>query len=81
MSDTTILGKVVTGSAKACFLYVFADAALDIGNELQTMSWAGMSPSQIAGWILAKAGGIAILVKAFYSNSAPKTTISTSTNT
>jgi hypothetical protein len=79
MSDTTLFRRfTVSGSFKACFLYVFADAALDIGNELQTMSWDGMTTTHILGWALAKAGGIAIMAKAFYSNSAPKTNVSTS---
>jgi hypothetical protein len=78
MSDTVFMGKTFTSSFKACFLYVFADAALDIGNELQTMSWDGMTATHILGWALAKAGGIAIMAKAFYSNSAPKTVVSTS---
>lgn len=72
MGDTQIPGTKVfiTGTLKACCLYVFADAALDIGQELQSMKWDGMGTSSVVGWVLVKLGGIALMVKAFYSNSS-----------
>ena len=75
MSDTVLLGKTIRGSFKSCLLYVFADASLDIGNELQTMTWGDKSPTYILGWALLKLGGIAILVKAYYSKSATHTSV------
>lgn len=76
MSDTELFNKrwLIPATFKACFLYVLSAAALDIGQELMTKradEWAAMSWQQVTGWFLVKIGGIAILVKAFYSNSSP----------
>jgi hypothetical protein len=72
MSDTVFFGRIVPGTFKACFLYVFSDAALDIGQELQSMDWSTMNTSKTFGWCLVKLGGIALMVKAFYSKSSTK---------
>jgi hypothetical protein len=74
MGDTQLFNKrfTIPASFKACFLYVFADTALDIGQELQKMDWSAMDTSKVCGWALVKLGGIALMVKAFYSNSSPK---------
>jgi hypothetical protein len=73
MGDTQFFNNRVTlsGSFKACLLYVLADVAKDLGQQLQQMDWSTMDTSKTTGWALFQIGGIAILVKAFYSNSSP----------
>jgi hypothetical protein len=72
VGDSEFFNKriLIPGTLKACCLYVFADAALDIGQELQSMKWDDMTLSKTIGWTLVKLGGIALMVKAFYSNSS-----------
>ncbi len=74
MSDTTILGKTVSGSLKACLLYLTADACISLAQAFSGMdqaTWDKMWWMQRVGFFLAQIGSTALMVKAFYSGSSP----------
>lgn len=76
MGDTQILGKTVSGSLKACLLYVVADACVSLGQSFSGMdhdSWNKQWWLQKVGFALSQIGSTALIVKAFYSNSTSKT--------
>lgn len=82
MEDTTftVKGKRVarlTGSFKACLLYVIADACVSLGQEFSSMDqaqWSKMWVMQKLGFWLSQIGSTALMVKAFYSGSSPNRT-------
>ena len=84
MSDTQLFRRItVTGSFKAMLLYVVADACVSLGQSFTGMdhaTWEKQWWLQKVGFFLSQIGSTALMIKAFYSGSSPKTSISTSTN-
>lgn len=77
MGDTEFFNKrfVLSGTTKAMLLYVLADIGVDFVKIMATMdkaTWDAMWwMPRVAFW-LGPIASAAILIKAFYSNSAPK---------
>lgn len=78
MSDTQLFNRTISGSFKACLLYVIADICISLGQTFSSMEqaqWEGMWWMQRLGFVLAQIGSTALIVKAFYSSSrTPKST-------
>ena len=80
MSDTTILGKTVSGKTKAIALYIAIDIAftvlIGIGQamfDLKQEDWASWWTMKKAGWWMLQVGAVissaGLLLKATTSNS------------
>jgi hypothetical protein len=70
------MGKKVTGSFVAVVLYVLIDGIVSFSQALSSMdqsTWDKMWWMQRTGFWLGQVGSTALIVKAFYSGSAPKT--------
>lgn len=83
MSDTVILGKTVSGSLKAFLLYALGDLVLSLAGDMATMTqekWDSMFWMNKAAFWVAPIGSLALAAKMFYSGSAPRTPVSTSTS-